>query len=39
MKGVLSGAAKALIWAGCLVLLGAAARVVWLLLGLGWGLL
>ncbi len=39
MKGVLSLAALALIWAGCLVLLGAAARVAWRLLGLGWGLL
>lgn len=39
MKGALSVAALALIWAGCLVLLGAAARVAWRLLGLGWGLL
>lgn len=39
MKGVLSLAALVLIWAGCLVLLGAAARMAWRLLGLGWGLL
>lgn len=39
MRGVLSLAALALIWAGCLVLLGAAARVAWRLLSLGWALL
>ena len=38
LKGVLRGAGKALIWAGFLVLLGAAARVVWTLLVLGWAL-
>jgi len=46
MRGVASIAALVLVWAGCLVVLagclvvlGAAARVMWWLLGLGWAVL
>ena len=39
MRGVASIAALALVWAGCLVVLGASARVMWWLLGLGWAVL
>jgi len=39
MRGVASIAALALVWAGCLVVLGAVGRVMWWLLGLGWAVL
>ena len=39
MKNIAALGTLVLIWAGALVMLGAAARVMWWLMGLGWSVL